>query len=49
MLINIENALMQLITVFNKRKPLNAVEANRNSFQACFVRQGEKKKAPQSF
>jgi len=38
---------MQLITVFNKRKPLNAVDANRNSFQACFVRQGEKKKAPQ--
>jgi hypothetical protein len=45
-LINIEHALAGLIAVANKRKVVDAAADCKKSFQACFVRAGEKKKAP---
>jgi hypothetical protein len=36
---------MQLVAVFNKRKPVNTTEAARKSFKNCFVRKGEKPQA----
>ena len=42
---HIESALLHLIAVFNKRKPVNAVEAAKKSFKTCFVRKDEKPQA----
>jgi hypothetical protein len=44
-LAHIEAALLQLVAVFNKRKPINTTEAARKTFKNCFVRKGEKPKA----
>ena len=44
MLINIEHALTELITVANKRKIVNTAAECKKSFEACFVRAGEKKR-----
>jgi hypothetical protein len=43
---NIDHALQNLIAAANKRKVVNAAAEYKKSFEACFVRGGEKKKAP---
>ena len=46
-LINIEHALAGLIATANKRKVVDVFATEcKKSFEACFVRAGEKKKAP---
>ena len=45
-LINIEHALANLIASANKRKVLNVMDQAKKSFEACFVRKGEKRKGP---
>jgi hypothetical protein len=44
--VNIENALVDLIASANKRKINNATEELKKTFEACFVRKGEKRKGP---
>jgi hypothetical protein len=45
-LLNIDHALSDLITAANKRKITNATVETKKAFEACFVRQGEKRKGP---
>ena len=47
-MLNIEKALSALLPVFNKRKPSSFAEITRKSFQACFVRAGQKKSSADS-
>ena len=43
-LVNIENALAALLAVANQRKVVNVSVEAKKSFEACFVREGEKRK-----
>lgn len=45
-LTHIEQALEELIALFNKRVPTKPSDVARTSYETCFVRAGEKKKGP---